>query len=140
VRGPGSALYGSNATFGVININTFSGSDLKGTFTSRMRTGDNGTTILDFITGDKKENFSYILSKRASGVYRPVYITIPERGILPPDEQKFSEWERTSIPLELNEEDRAIFKRFTLYFEQEKKSLADSTLDQEMQIFKILSP
>ena len=62
VRGPGSALYGSNATFGVININTFSGGDLKGSYTTRMRTGDSGTTILDFITGDKKEKFSYVLS------------------------------------------------------------------------------
>lgn len=62
VRGPGSALYGSNATFGVININTFSGSDLKGSYNTRMRAGDHGTTILDFITGDKKEKFSYVLS------------------------------------------------------------------------------
>lgn len=82
---------------------------------------------------------NFILSKRASGVYHPVYITIPERGILPPDEQKFSEWERTSIPLELNEEDRAIFKRFTLYFEQDSRAINDSTLKQESEILKKLS-
>jgi iron complex outermembrane receptor protein len=40
IRGPGSALYGSNATNGVISINTYSGSDLKGRMAARARVGD----------------------------------------------------------------------------------------------------
>jgi outer membrane receptor protein involved in Fe transport len=62
IRGPGSALYGSNATNGVVSINTFSGKDLKGTIKTRARIGDYGTKIYDFITGNKGELFSHVLS------------------------------------------------------------------------------
>lgn len=80
VRGPGSALYGSNATFGVINVNTFSGGDLKGSYTTRMRAGNNGTTILDFITGDKKEKFSYVLSYNKYNTAGNNYMTYDGSG------------------------------------------------------------
>lgn len=62
IRGPGSALYGSNAISGVININTFSGNDLKGETRIRTRMGSNGTKIYDILTGNQKEYFSYIVS------------------------------------------------------------------------------
>ncbi|PJZ69810.1 TonB-dependent receptor [Leptospira perolatii] len=62
VRGPGSALYGSNATNGVISINTYSGKDIKGELRTRVRYGDYGTRIYDFLTGNTGEYFSYVLS------------------------------------------------------------------------------
>lgn len=62
IRGPGSALYGSNATNGVISLNTYSGSDLKGSLNMRTRVGNNGTRIYDFITGNTGKMFSYVLS------------------------------------------------------------------------------
>ncbi|MBE7411287.1 MAG: TonB-dependent receptor [Leptospiraceae bacterium] len=62
IRGPGSALYGSNATNGVVSINTFSGSDLKGGIKTRIRSGDAGTQIYDVLTGNTGKIFSYIAS------------------------------------------------------------------------------
>jgi outer membrane receptor protein involved in Fe transport len=62
IRGPGSALYGSNATNGVVSLNTYSGSDLKGSLNMRTRVGDYGTRIYDFMTGNSGKMFSYILS------------------------------------------------------------------------------
>jgi len=62
IRGPGSALYGSNATNGVVSINTFSGSDLGGSLKTRIRGGNFGTRIYDIITGNKGNLFSYVVS------------------------------------------------------------------------------
>ncbi len=62
IRGPGSALYGSNATNGVISINTFSGADLGGGIKTRVRGGNAGTRIYDIITGNKGKMFSYVAS------------------------------------------------------------------------------
>ncbi|MCE9501704.1 MAG: Plug domain-containing protein, partial [Leptospira sp.] len=62
IRGPGSALYGSNATNGVISLNTFSGEDLKGGYKTRARVGDYGTRIYDLLTGNTGKLFSYVLS------------------------------------------------------------------------------
>ncbi|MBK8398795.1 MAG: TonB-dependent receptor [Leptospiraceae bacterium] len=62
IRGPGSALYGSNATNGVISLNTYSGSDLNGEVKVRARFGDYGTKIYDIITGNKGKMFSHVVS------------------------------------------------------------------------------
>jgi len=62
IRGPGSALYGSNATNGVVSINTFNGRDLKGGIHARARVGDFGTQIFDVLTGNQGELFSHIVS------------------------------------------------------------------------------
>jgi outer membrane receptor protein involved in Fe transport len=62
IRGPGSALYGSNATNGVISLNTYSGSDLNGALKLRARMGDYGTRIYDLITGNKGKMFSHVVS------------------------------------------------------------------------------
>ena len=62
IRGPGSALYGSNATNGVISLNTYSGSDLNGALKLRARLGDYGTRIYDLITGNKGKMFSHVVS------------------------------------------------------------------------------
>ena len=62
IRGPGSALYGSNATNGVVTLNTYSGSDLNGALKVRARMGDYGTKIYDLITGNKGKMFSHVVS------------------------------------------------------------------------------
>jgi iron complex outermembrane receptor protein len=62
VRGPGSALYGSNATNGVIAINTLSGSDMKGQLDFRVRAGSYNTLQTFFTTGNETENFQYLLA------------------------------------------------------------------------------
>ncbi len=50
-RGPGSALYGSNATGGVIQVNTVNPEDLPGGGEARVRAGGNGTRLYDFVAG-----------------------------------------------------------------------------------------
>lgn len=62
IRGPGSALYGSNATNGVVSLNTYSGEDLKGETKVRIRAGDSGTRIYELLTGNKGNLFSHVLS------------------------------------------------------------------------------
>ena len=47
MRGPGSALYGSNAVNGVVSINTLKAEDLKGRGEARLRVGDRATRGLD---------------------------------------------------------------------------------------------
>ncbi|MCB1192021.1 MAG: TonB-dependent receptor [Leptospiraceae bacterium] len=59
IRGPGSALYGSNATNGVVSLNTFYGGDLKGEIKTRARVGDYGTRIYDILTGNTGKILSY---------------------------------------------------------------------------------
>lgn len=60
LRGPGSALYGSNATNGVIQINTLKPSDLKGSGKAEIKFGDNGTRIYNIIAGNEFSDFSII--------------------------------------------------------------------------------
>ncbi|WP_040912044.1 TonB-dependent receptor plug domain-containing protein [Leptospira broomii] len=62
VRGPGSALYGSNAMNGIISLNTYSGKDLRGEMQTRVRMGTSGTKIYDFRTGNTGKLFDYVMS------------------------------------------------------------------------------
>jgi iron complex outermembrane receptor protein len=62
IRGPGSALYGSNSTNGVISLNTYSGEDFNGKIETRTRVGSQGLQILDLATGNKGNLFSYFVS------------------------------------------------------------------------------
>jgi outer membrane receptor protein involved in Fe transport len=61
IRGPGSALYGSNATNGVITINTLNSEDLENSSMVRVRVGDNNQRIYDLVTGHSGENFNVVL-------------------------------------------------------------------------------
>ncbi len=81
---------------------------------------------------------SFMLSKRASTIYHDEYIRIPEHGILPPDEQRYSEWERTSMSLQLTPEDKAMFQQFKQYFEDEERSINDPSMNQENEILQML--
>jgi outer membrane receptor protein involved in Fe transport len=60
IRGPGSALYGSNATNGLISYNTLSAKDLTKQAEVRLRAGSVGTTIFDVLTGHENESVSFV--------------------------------------------------------------------------------
>lgn len=62
MRGPGSALYGSNAVAGVISINTLKAEDIQQGGKARLRFGDRATRSLDFLTGGSADQFSYVAS------------------------------------------------------------------------------
>lgn len=66
IRGPGSALYGSNATNGVVAINTISASDST-TFTgeAHARVGNYGTQIYDVVVGASQDLFSTVIGYNA---------------------------------------------------------------------------
>lgn len=82
---------------------------------------------------------NYILSKRSTS-YPPVEIQLYKREGLPEfDEQRFSQWERTSMPLSLNKDDRAIFNQFKTYFQNEMQTLKDMSLEKELLILSRLS-
>lgn len=59
VRGPGSALYGENAFWGVINVITLSGEDLAGG-NLQLFTGDRSTSSLNAMYGTKLANGSIL--------------------------------------------------------------------------------
>lgn len=61
IRGPGSALYGSNATNGVLSINTLSAKHLNGKTLAQFRLGTQNTQIYDFCGGENADDFSYIV-------------------------------------------------------------------------------
>lgn len=62
LRGPGSALYGSNATNGVVAINTLSASEIAGPGEARVRMGNNGGRQVDAITGLAGDHFSAVVA------------------------------------------------------------------------------
>jgi len=61
IRGPGSALYGSNATNGVVNIKTLSPKDLEKSVLFRFRAGNFNSQSYDMIGGNETKLFSYVL-------------------------------------------------------------------------------
>jgi iron complex outermembrane receptor protein len=66
IRGPGSALYGSNATNGVIGVNTISASDSAGfSGEAQARLGNFGTQIYDVVAGMSGDMFSAVLGYNA---------------------------------------------------------------------------
>lgn len=60
IRGPGSALYGSNATNGVISYNTISPKDMLKKTEVRYRLGGKGSHIVDVLTGHENEDVSFV--------------------------------------------------------------------------------
>jgi len=67
VRGPGSALYGSNATNGVLSVSTYSGSELGGKTDIRMRYGSLNTHRVEIMTGGANPVLQYVFSYTQSG-------------------------------------------------------------------------
>lgn len=62
IRGPGSALYGSNATNGVVQINTVSAEDLEKKIDIRLRSGSFNTQQADLLAAHDGEEFSAVMS------------------------------------------------------------------------------
>lgn len=62
VRGPGAALYGSQAVTGVVQVNSMSFSDLKGHGDIRLKIGDYGYKNLNILTGAGGKNVNMLIS------------------------------------------------------------------------------
>lgn len=60
MRGAGSALYGTNAMNGVINLQTVAPSDLKNKFEFRARGGNNGVRIFDLLAAAENNKFNIV--------------------------------------------------------------------------------
>lgn len=60
IRGPGSALYGSNAMNGVVQINSITADDVKEAGEAQFRFGNNGNRIYDFLIGHKGSLLSVV--------------------------------------------------------------------------------
>lgn len=60
IRGPGGALYGSNAMNGVFTLNTLNPSDLEGVGMARIRTSGTSDNMLDVIVGHENDNFELL--------------------------------------------------------------------------------
>jgi iron complex outermembrane receptor protein len=58
LRGPGSALYGSNATNGVVAINTLSAEEIAKPGQARIRLGSRQGRQVDFVVGSVSDTFS----------------------------------------------------------------------------------
>ncbi|GLH72092.1 hypothetical protein GETHLI_05940 [Geothrix limicola] len=80
MRGPGSALYGSNAVAGVVSINTVKAEDIKQGGQARLRFGDRATRSLDFMTGGSAELFTYVASYSTMATNGNEYATLDGSG------------------------------------------------------------
>ena len=81
LRGPGSALYGENAYWGVINVVTLSGEDLKGGDAVLFGGGQRQTGSVSAQYGDKIGDVSFVASASAIQTQFPVnfwFATNPE--------------------------------------------------------------
>lgn len=62
VRGPGAALYGSQAVTGVVQVNSLSYSDLRGNGEVEVKVGDYGYRNLNVLTGTKGKKVNTLIS------------------------------------------------------------------------------
>jgi iron complex outermembrane receptor protein len=60
LRGPGSALYGSNAVNGVVSLNSISAGDLPAPAIGMIRIGNQGTQIYDVVAGKEFRYLSFV--------------------------------------------------------------------------------
>ena len=67
IRGPGSALYGTNATNGVLTLNTFEARDLKNHSLFRSRIGNRNGQSYDVLAGAEFEHFDAVLAYNHQG-------------------------------------------------------------------------
>ena len=61
IRGPGSSLYGSNATNGVVQMNTLTAADLEQQSKVHLSFGGDNTRRISALTGKVKDEFDFIL-------------------------------------------------------------------------------
>lgn len=63
IRGPGSALYGSNATNGVVQMNTYKAADLEQPIYARLSLyGSEDTSRYEFMTGVTSGDYDFIMA------------------------------------------------------------------------------
>ena len=60
MRGPGSALYGSNAVNGVVSLHTLEAEEVQGGGEARLRLGERGTQRLDLLTSGAGSALSFV--------------------------------------------------------------------------------
>ncbi len=82
LRGPGSALYGTNAANGVLAIQTVSGQDFNGQADASLRAGSYDTNQWDVITGNTRENFSYVVGASGLSTSGLSYASYDNSGIM----------------------------------------------------------
>ena len=80
MRGPGSALYGSNAVNGVASLNTVKAEDVQGGGEGRLRLGEQGTQMLDLLTGGSGDQFSFVASYSHRGTQGNEYQSLDGSG------------------------------------------------------------
>ena len=74
------------------------------------------------------------LAEKTQGTSTPIFVMYEENGIIIPREFELGEWERTSLPLQVENSHGEIFKPFVDHFEKEKLAIGDDTLQQELDI------
>ncbi len=62
IRGPGSALYGSNATNGVVQMNTYKAADLKGLSHAKIALGENNSRHVELMSGMVDGSYDFIFA------------------------------------------------------------------------------
>ena len=72
-RGPGSALYGTNATNGILAIQTLSGSDMNGRMEAQIRAGSYGSVWTTAATGNSRDNVDYFFGFNSFTTNGPAY-------------------------------------------------------------------
>jgi iron complex outermembrane receptor protein len=65
VRGPASALYGTNAVNGLVSLTTLSPGDLKGNGMAQARMGSNGLQLYDLVLGGRSRAADVLVSFNA---------------------------------------------------------------------------
>ncbi len=75
LRGPGSALYGSNAVNGVVSLRTLSYGDLHGAGEARIRWGNGGIYGADGVVGTATPRFNLVAAISASGTDGTEYLS-----------------------------------------------------------------
>ncbi len=85
LRGPGSALYGSNATNGAVNLTTISADDLYGSVAGRMMIGEEGTRIFDAVAGSSQPGFSAVFGYNSNRTDGNEYLSTDGSGRTAPD-------------------------------------------------------
>ena len=85
MRGPGSALYGSNAVNGVASINTVTAEDIAGGGEAKLRFGQRGTRSLDFLSGGSGDLVSFVVGYSNQGTHGNEYDSPDGSGATRPD-------------------------------------------------------
>ena len=84
IRGPSSALYGSNTANGVVSIQTRSASDINSIAEVQVRAGNRGTQIYDAIVGKATDSFSLVVGANVFHTAGNEYRSLDGSGRLDP--------------------------------------------------------